>query len=63
MFNKFEFYFLNRYQFISAKCVERDTQNRLDGPLKVCTFPPKHKPIPEEDINAIIQHIQTLKLD
>ncbi|XP_023308202.2 uncharacterized protein LOC111689973 [Lucilia cuprina] len=52
-----------KYQFIPAKCVEHDTQKQVDGPLKICTFPPKHKPVPQEDINAVIKHIQTLQLD
>uniref|UniRef100_A0A1I8NAQ8 Uncharacterized protein n=1 Tax=Musca domestica TaxID=7370 RepID=A0A1I8NAQ8_MUSDO len=52
-----------RYQFVTAKCVEHNTNNQIDGPLKICTFPPKHTPVPQDEINAVIQHIQTLKLD
>ncbi|KAM7354196.1 uncharacterized protein ACRADG_005960 [Cochliomyia hominivorax] len=52
-----------RYQFVTARCVEHDTKRQLDGPLKICTFPPKYKSIPEDEINAIIKHIKTLPLN
>ncbi|XP_073823120.1 uncharacterized protein [Musca autumnalis] len=52
-----------RHQFVPAKCVEYNTNGQVDGPLKICTFPPKHKAVPQEEINAVIQHINTLKLD
>lgn len=43
--------------------MEHNTNNQIDGPLKICTFPPKHASVPQDEINAVIQHIQTLKLD
>ncbi|XP_075151329.1 uncharacterized protein LOC142225458 [Haematobia irritans] len=51
-----------RYKFVAAKCMEYNSNHQVDGPLKICTFPPKHT-ISDDEINAVIQHIKTLKLD
>ncbi|XP_059221113.1 uncharacterized protein LOC131995878 [Stomoxys calcitrans] len=48
-----------RYKFVAAKCMEYNTNHQVDGPVKICTFPPKHG-VSQEEINAVIQHIKTL---
>ncbi|TMW39855.1 hypothetical protein DOY81_015065 [Sarcophaga bullata] len=47
-----------RYTFVPATCVEYDTHKQVNGPLKICTFPPKHQSVSQQDINAIIKYIQ-----
>ncbi|XP_017033075.1 uncharacterized protein [Drosophila kikkawai] len=52
------------YQFIPARCVEQPGVDRqIGGPLSLCTFPPSYQSPSNEDIQAVIKHIKSLKLD
>ncbi|KAH8237849.1 hypothetical protein KR032_003965, partial [Drosophila birchii] len=54
----------SRYQFIPARCVEQPGVDRqIGGPLSLCTFPPSHQSPSDEDIQAVIKHIKSLKLN
>ncbi|XP_030377897.1 uncharacterized protein LOC115626631 [Scaptodrosophila lebanonensis] len=52
-----------QYQFIPGRCtVQPGLEKQVGGPFTICTFPPKHVRPTQEDINAVIQHIQSLRL-
>ncbi|XP_002132208.2 uncharacterized protein [Drosophila pseudoobscura] len=52
------------YQFIPARCVDQPgVEQRIGGPLSLCSFPPKYQTPDAEDIQAVIKHIQGLNLN
>ncbi|XP_017048935.1 uncharacterized protein LOC108093409 [Drosophila ficusphila] len=56
--------FAREYQFIPARCDEQvSVEHKIGGSLSICTFPPKHQAPNSEDIQAVIKHIQSLKLN
>ncbi|XP_022229356.2 uncharacterized protein LOC111078803 [Drosophila obscura] len=52
------------YEFIPARCVdEPGVEQKIGGPLSVCSFPPKYETPDAEDIQAVIKQIQDLNLN
>ncbi|KPU73463.1 uncharacterized protein Dana_GF28079 [Drosophila ananassae] len=52
------------YQFLPARC--RDLpgiEKQIGGPMSLCSFPPGYQTPDSEDIQAVINHIKTLKLN
>ncbi|XP_017097221.2 uncharacterized protein [Drosophila bipectinata] len=52
------------YQFLPARCKELPgIEKQIGGPLSLCSFPPSYQSPDSEDIQAVINHIKTLKLN
>ncbi|XP_037957424.1 uncharacterized protein LOC119687238 [Teleopsis dalmanni] len=51
-----------KYNFVPAKCVLQPIKQKIGGPFYVCTFPPHYADVSQEDIDAVVEHIQTLNL-
>ncbi|XP_017854977.2 uncharacterized protein LOC108608214 [Drosophila busckii] len=52
------------YEFIPGRCVDHPgAEEKIGGPLSLCSFPPNYEKPDEEDIEAVIKHIQGLNLN
>ncbi|XP_064554266.1 uncharacterized protein LOC135439455 [Drosophila montana] len=53
-----------KYEFIPARCNDYPgVEAQIGGPLSLCSFPPKYETPDNEDIQAVIEHIQGLNLN
>ncbi|KRF81197.1 uncharacterized protein [Drosophila virilis] len=53
-----------KYEFIPARCNNYPgVEAQIGGPLSLCSFPPKYETPDNEDIRAVIKHIQGLNLN